>query len=310
MEKFGLYLGCNIPFKAPDIEQSFRKVLPALGIDIVDLEGASCCPAWGTAPSFDLDTWLTISGRNITLAEEQNANIVTGCNSCFGVLSEAKHMIEHKPGKKEIVNEKLAQIGRKYQGTAKIYHVAHVLYDIVGPEKIKENIKYSLEGLKIAVQPGCHILWPSDVMEVKEENPFFPTQLKELCQALGAETPHYSRLEDCCGMGAMRSTDQEKSFATLKRKLDSIKEEIDPDIIVTTCSSCYMQIDGSQKIFREKGIIDYSIPVFYYTQLLALAMGFDASQVAAINQTARDEIIKEIQSEKRKIQKCSCACSQ
>ena len=294
MEKFGLYLGCNIPFKAPDIEQSFRKILPELGVDIVDLEGASCCPAWGTAPSFDLDTWLAISGRNIALAEEQNAHIMTGCNSCFGVLSEAKHMIEHKAGKKEVVNEKLAQIGRKYQGTAKIYHVAHVLHDIVGVEKIKEKIKYNLEGLKIAVQPGCHILWPSDVMEVKEENPFFPTQLKELCEVLGAEVPHYSRLEDCCGMGAMRSTDQEKSFITLKRKLDSMKREIDPDLIVTTCSSCYLQLDGGQKILREKGEIDYSIPVFYYTQLLALCMGFEAAEVAAICEIPRDEIIQKI----------------
>ena len=294
MEKFGLYLGCNIPFKAPDIEQSFRRILPELGVDIVDLEGASCCPAWGTAPSFDLDTWLAISGRNIALAEEQNAHIVTGCNSCFGVLSEAKHMIEHKAGKKEVVNEKLAQIGRKYQGTAKIYHVAHVLHDIVGVEKIKEKIKYNLEGLKIAVQPGCHILWPSDVMEVKEENPFFPTQLKELCEVLGAEVPHYSRLEDCCGMGAMRSTDQAKSFITLKRKLDSMKEEIDPDLIVTTCSSCYLQLDGGQKILREKGEIDYSIPVFYYTQLLALCMGFEAAEVAAICEIPRDEIIQKV----------------
>ena len=294
MEKFGLYLGCNIPFKAPDIEQSFRKVLPELGVDIVDLEGASCCPAWGTAPSFDLDTWLAISGRNIALAEEQNAHIMTGCNSCFGVLSEAKHIIEHKAGKKEVVNEKLAQIGRKYQGTAKVYHVAHVLYDIVGVEKIKEKIKYNLEGLKIAVQPGCHILWPSDVMEVKEENPFFPTQLKELCEVLGAEVPHYSRLEDCCGMGAMRSTDQAKSFITLKRKLSSIKEEIDPDLIVTTCSSCYLQLDGGQKILREKGEIDYSIPVFYYTQLLALCMGFEAAEVAAICEIPRDEIIQKV----------------
>ena len=35
MEKYGLYLGCNIPFKAPDIEQSFRKVFPALGVEVV-----------------------------------------------------------------------------------------------------------------------------------------------------------------------------------------------------------------------------------------------------------------------------------
>lgn len=51
MHKYGLYLGCNIPFKAPDIEQSMRKVFPALGVEPVDLQGATCCPAWGTAPS-------------------------------------------------------------------------------------------------------------------------------------------------------------------------------------------------------------------------------------------------------------------
>ena len=138
-------------------------------------------------------------------------------------------------------------------------------------------------------------------MEVKEPNPFFPTMLKDLCQALGAETPHYSRLESCCGMGAMRSTDQEKSFMLVKEKLLSMKEEIDPDMIVTTCSSCYLQFDGAQKIFRDRGEIDFSIPVFYYTQLLALCMGFSPSEVAAICETPRDEIIAKIQSEERLI---------
>jgi heterodisulfide reductase subunit B len=302
MEKCGLYLGCNTPFKAPDIEQSFRRVFPALGVEPVDLEGATCCPAWGTAPSFDLDTWLAISSRNIVLAEEKGLDLMTGCNSCFGVLSEAKHMIDHKPGKKDVVNKNLAAIGRKYTGSAKVYHVAHVLHDMIGAEKITANLKYKLDGLKIAVQPGCHVLWPSDVMEVKEKNPFFPTQLVELCQALGADVPTYSRLADCCGMGAMRSTDQEKSFDLLKRKFDSIKEEADPDMIVTTCSSCYLQMDGAQKIFRERGLIDYEIPVFFYTQVLALAMDCDPAEVAAISETPREAIIAEIQSDKRKIQ--------
>jgi heterodisulfide reductase subunit B2 len=301
MEKCGLYLGCNIPFKAPDIEQSFRQVFPALGLEVVDLEGATCCPAWGTAPSFDLVTWLSISGRNITLAEGLGVDIMTGCNSCYGVMSEAKHFIEHDEGRKKLVNERLGLIGRTFKGTSTIYHVSQVLYDLIGPEKIRQNIKYSLKGLKIAVQPGCHQLWPSDVYAIKEDNPFFPTKLSELCKALGAEVPHYSRLEGCCGMGGMRTTDQEKSFGLFVDKIRSIKEEVDPDMIVTTCSSCFLQFDGAQKILRERGTIDFQIPVFYYTQLLALAMGFDPSQVAAISQTPRDGLIKEIQSESRLI---------
>ncbi len=299
MEQIGLYLGCNIPLKHPDIEQSFRKILPALGVEPVDLEGASCCPAWGTAPSFDLPTWCAVSSRNITIAEEKELDIITGCNSCFGILSEAKHFLED--GKlREKVNENLKAIDRTYQGTSDIYHVAQYLHRHVGAQKIKENLKYSLEGLKIATQTGCHTLWPSDVYKIAEENPYNPTILKDLCQATGAEVPHYSRLAGCCGMGGMRSTDAEKSLKIFKEKLLSIKEETDPDMIVTTCSSCFMQFDMSQQILKERDEIDFEpIPTFYYTQILALAMGFDPSQVAAISNIDRSNIVKEIQNETR-----------
>jgi len=301
MEKIGMYLGCNIPLKAPDVEQSFRKVFPPLGIEPVDLQGASCCPAWGTAPSFDLNTWCAISSRNITIAEAKGVDIMTGCNSCFGVLSEAKHFLENSEQRK-VVNASLATINREFKGTSDIYHVAHVLHRKVGVEKIKESLKYSLDGLKIAVQTGCHALWPSDVYKVKEDNPYHPTMLRELCEATGATVPHYSRLGSCCGMGGMRSTDAEKSLKLFREKLMSIKEETDADLIVTTCSSCFLQFDMSQPILKERGLIDFDpIPTFYYTQLLALAMGFDPSQVAAISQIDRSAIIGEIQSEKRLI---------
>jgi heterodisulfide reductase subunit B len=58
----------------------------------------------------------------------------------------------------------------------------------------------------------------------------------------------------------------------------------------------------SQPILKERGLIDFEpIPTFYYTQLLALAMGFDPTQVAALSQIDRSSIISEIQSEKRLI---------
>ncbi|OAG26872.1 CoB--CoM heterodisulfide reductase iron-sulfur subunit B family protein [Thermodesulfatator autotrophicus] len=299
MKTMGLFLGCNIPLKLPDIEQSFRKALPELGIDLVDLEGASCCPSWGTLPSFDLPTWLAVSARNITLAEAKDVDVVTGCNSCFGILAETKHIIEHDEEYRKAVQEKLALINREYKGTSQVYHVLHALYKFVGPEKINEKIKYTLKQLTIAIQVGCHALWPSKVMAIKEPNPFFPTILKELCEALEADVPHYSRIEACCGMGGMRSTNMEKSLGLLKEKLISIKEEIDADMIVVGCSSCYLQMDGGQKILRDRGEIDFEIPVFYYTQLLALCMGFDPKQVAAINEIPREEIIARIQSEER-----------
>ncbi len=298
MQKFGLFLGCNIPFKAPDIEQSIRKVMPALGIEPVDLTGASCCPAWGTAPSFDKGTWCALSCRNMAIAEELGVDIMTGCNSCFGILTEAKHFM-HDPETAEEATALLALTGREYTGKSDVYHVAHVLHNTVGVEKIASAVKFDLSGLTVATQTGCHVLWPTEAMHTKEENPFFPRMLSNLVKATGADAPHYSRIEACCGMGGMRTTSLDKSMKILAAKLLSMKEEINPDCIVTTCSSCYMQFDQSQKILREKGEIDFEIPVLYYTQFLALAMGFEAKEVAAISAMDRSAIISAIQNPAR-----------
>ena len=300
MQKIGLFLGCNIPFKAPDIEQSFRKIFPQLGIEPVDMVGASCCPAWGTAPSFDKGTWCALSCRNMSIAEEMGVDIMTGCNSCFGSLTEVKHFM-HDPEIAEEAFELLEHAGCTYKGTSDVFHVTHVLHRHVGVQTIAANLKFKQSGLKVATQTGCHILWPTKTMDVHEENPFFPKMLGELVEATGASAPHYSRIEACCGMGGMRTTNVEKSMSILAAKLKSMKEEIDPDVIVTGCSSCYMQFDQSQQTLREKGLIDFEIPVLYYTQFLALAMGFEAEEVAAISNMDRSGIIADIQNPARAV---------
>ena len=301
MQKFALFLGCNIPFKAPDIEQSIRQVCPPLGIEPLDMVGASCCPAWGTAPSFDKGTWCALSCRNMAIAEEMGVDIMTGCNSCFGILSEAKHFM-HDPEVAEEAHELLAHTGREYKGTSDIHHITHVLHEHVGAEKIAAALRYSQNGVTVAVQTGCHILWPTEVMTLREANPFFPRMLKDLVEATGASAPHYSRIEGCCGMGGMRTTNAEKSMRILGAKMRSMKEEIDPDVIVTGCSSCYMQFDQSQETLRKMGEIDFEIPVLYYTQFLALAMGFDPKEVAAISAMDRSGIIEKIQNPARAVQ--------
>ena len=292
--KFGLFLGCNITFNRPDVEQAMRKIFPALGVELDDLAGQSCCPTWGTMPSIDDVSWCAVAARNLCLGEEKGIDLMTACNTCYASLNEARHKMLKNPEIMNGVNEILAKIGKKYEGKAKCRHVAWVLYKDVGLEKLRESIKYSLDGLTIAVQPGCHFLWPSEVYPDKEKDPFNPVVLRELCEALGAEAPYYTKLIDCCGIGALRSTDPEKSFALAKDKLECIKEELDADLIVAGCCSCMIQFDDVQDKLRKEGKINFSIPVLHYVQLLAICMGFDPQQVAGICVTPRDEIIKRI----------------
>ena len=111
--KYSLFLGCVIPNRYPTLEKASRVVIKELGADLIDMEGASCCPAPGVFRGVDDHVWNLIGSRNITIAEGNNADIVTLCNGCYGSLGEVDHNMKHKPKLRNMINEDLKQIGVK-----------------------------------------------------------------------------------------------------------------------------------------------------------------------------------------------------
>jgi len=295
--KIGFFVGCNTAYNRPDLEQAVRYAMPALGVELDNLDGQSCCPSWGTLPSVDPAAWCALSARNHTLAEAKGLDILTVCGSCYGSLAEAKYKMDHDPELKAKANELLKEVGREYKGTSDIRLSFYYLFNEIGVDKIKEALKYKLDGLTIALQPGCHSLWPSEVYFDKEESTFKPRVLKEMVEALGATVGDYTRLLDCCGMGAMRSTDMGKSLGLFKKKLDCIKQEVNPDLIVAGCSSCMIQFDTAQKMLQQDKKIRYEIPVMHYMQLLALCLGADPAQVVGLAQTDVKSFIEKFRKE-------------
>lgn len=280
--RIGFFIGCNVAFNRPDLEFAVRFALPRLGVEVDDLEGQSCCPTWGTMPSIELIGWCALAARNLALAEKKGLDLVTVCSTCYGSLTRARKIILSDAKIKRKVDEILKEIGKEYQGKSKPRHIVYFLHRDVGPAKIEEAVKIKLHGLKIALQPGCLTLWPSRIYEEREADTFHPTALKELCEALGATAPYYSRLLDCCGMGGLRSIDLSKSLVLVERKLRAIKEEINPHLIVTGCSSCLLQFDMAQEFLLNRQRIHFKIPVLHYVQLLAVCLGADLEKVAAM----------------------------
>ena len=117
MKRFAFFPGCLIPARHPAMEFAIRNTLPKLGIELVDLEGASCCPDPIYFKSKDKLSWLSVAARNLCLAEDLGLDIVTNCSGCTATLSETYHLLADEPELKEQVNERLAKIGRTYKGT-------------------------------------------------------------------------------------------------------------------------------------------------------------------------------------------------
>ncbi|WP_457556967.1 CoB--CoM heterodisulfide reductase subunit B [Candidatus Harpocratesius sp.] len=272
-----MYLGCVIPNRYPFIDAATRSVLNALKVGVVELEGAGCCPAPGVFRSFDIDTWLTLGARNITIAEDIKRNLCIMCNGCYGTLNDVNTELKHNSKKRDFVNNKLKEIGKEFKGTVEAEHLVWVLYHDVGIEKIKKMITRKL-GLKVAVHYGCHILKPTHNKPWKDDFEK-PTFLDELVELTGCTSVDYRDKLMCCGAGGgLRGSEKEVSLDFTRDKLESMRKA-GVDIIVDCCPFCHLQFDLGQmeinSIYKDQISAPFSIPVIYITQLLGLAMGID-----------------------------------
>jgi heterodisulfide reductase subunit B len=286
--KYGLFLGCNVPAIRPDVERAIRLTMPKLGVELVDLEGAACCPAFGTFPSADENAALAVNAWNLSIAEENGVDLLAECGSCYSVLSEGRHKLAEHEEERKKANELLSKAGKHFEGKAKVRHIIDVLYNEVGTKKISSTITKTLEGLNAVIQYPCHTLFPSKVLGY--DDPGRPHMLGDLVEALGAKVQTFSRELRCCGgAGGFSARAHLDAVKYTKKKLDSIKEETSADLMVVSCITCLMYLDKTQQELSKDGNV-YSIPVFDYNQILALCMGFDPKEVASISFIPRDSI--------------------
>lgn len=274
MAKYALFLGCIAPLRYPGIESATRAVLQNLDVDFEDLEGASCCPAPGVIKSFDRETWIALGARNLALAEEKGADIITICNGCYGSLFEAAVELNGNPQKLEEANKILASINRKYNGTTKVRHFAELLYREVGIDKISASVKHKQNNLRAAVHYGCHFLKPSKMKKI--DDPEHPKMLDELVEATGAQSVWYKDKQMCCGAGGgLRARTKEVALKMTAEKIENIKNA-GCNCIVNICPFCHLQFDIGQ---GELGKGKEGIPIIHLSQLLAIAFGLPSDKL-------------------------------
>lgn len=269
MKKYALFLGCNTPTKVPQYELSARWVASRLGIELVDIEEMVCCGS--NQMNLSLESGLLLSAMNLALAELHSLDIVTLCAACTGTLSEAIGKLRDRKVSEEI-NKRLSTIGLHYQGNIKVKHFSRVIYEDIGLERIKKEVKRDLSKLTLAPHYGCHFLKPKAIYEGFDE-PENPQALHSLVKATGAQPIRYETLLLCCG-GKTFPNAPDLTYSLIGIKMENLHNRR-VDGLVLQCQSCYLMYGAQQKNASEKLGRRYNLPVILYPQLLGLALGAD-----------------------------------
>ncbi|MGQ4872707.1 MAG: CoB--CoM heterodisulfide reductase iron-sulfur subunit B family protein [Promethearchaeia archaeon] len=271
--EYNVFLGCVIPARLPFLEASARKVFEKLGIVLKDIDGFSCCPDPTGVELIDHKTWLTLGARNLSLCNKNGRNVISFCSGCVETLKGINYFINKDENLSREINEILEKIGKHYDGKTEVKHFAQVIYENL--DKVKELVKYPLEGFKIAVHYGCHYLRPSEI--IQWDDPFEPTTIDEIIKVLGAESINYNLKLECCG-NPVEKSDPELSLLMIENKLRSIVEA-GANCVVVVCPACYQQFDFKQRDLNKKEGNHFNIPVFYLSELMALAFGYDPGEL-------------------------------
>ncbi len=267
------YPGCTVKATAIRDEKASLAVLEALGFKIVEVEDWVCCGAVYNLPR---DTVIqavapirTLIRAESTMRKHKTSEILlTLCSMCNHVLKMADNMYRSDPDVAYKLDVYLSD-EPNYEGKLKIMHFLEILRDLVGYDKIKEKVRRSLGGLKVASFYGCLLLRPREVAIDDSEDPIV---IEEIMIQLGADPVDYPYRNECCGSYNVVRTPE----YVWDRTKDIVESANDygAEIIVTTCPLCAYNLEEGQKR-RKKELKGREIPILYVSELVAYAFGLD-----------------------------------
>jgi len=270
--KYAYFPGCVAQGACRELYQSTAALTQALGIELVELKQAACCGS-GT---FKEDSQLledTVNARNIALAEELGLPLLTHCSTCQGVIGHVDDRLKrcqtHQPDYLNQVNGLLQQQGcSPYRGSTQVRHLLYALVMDYGLAEIRQQVTRSLKGLKCAAFYGCYLLRGQPLIE---DDPFNPTAMERLFQAVGATPINYPGRTQCCGW-PLSSYATPESFRMAGKHLKAAIAA-GADCLVTPCPLCHLNLDSRQPEVAAVIGESLGLPVLHLPQLVALALG-------------------------------------
>ncbi|MDR2800315.1 MAG: CoB--CoM heterodisulfide reductase iron-sulfur subunit B family protein [Desulfovibrio sp.] len=268
---FGYFPGCSGLGTSLEYERSTRAVCRELGLTLWDIPDWNCC---GSTPAHTVDPVLSAALSARVFAQGETVGIrdvLTPCPSC---LSNLRNALEHMED--DLFAARVEALTRRpLEAGHGVKSVLQVIVEDLGLDKVRERVRRPLTGLKAVPYYGCLLTRPEKIMRF--DDPENPQSLDLLLQALGAQVLPFPLKVDCCG-GSLGIPARD-SVPRLAGRILELAGELGADVVVVACPLCQMNLDLRQGQIRARGL-DYTIPVPYFTQLMAYAFGLGDDEAA------------------------------
>lgn len=263
------YPGCTLKKNAKNLETSALAISKELGIEMVELPRWNCC---GTVYSLASDDLMRQAApiRNLIRVQELGENkVVTLCSMCYNTLKRSNLKFRNAEEDLATLND-FMYLEEDYKGNVEVFHLLELLKNDIGFDKIAEKVKKPLNGLKVAPYYGCLLIRPKEVgLDDMEE----PRILHSLLESIGAEVIDFPLKTECCG--AYQTVGNKGVVADRTYNILTSAQSRGAEAVALSCPLCDFNLDHRQKEVVDKYSDFSTIPVFYFTQLLAIAFGLE-----------------------------------
>lgn len=260
---FSYFPGCTLKTKGRQLDQYARRAAEALGFTLRELDDWQCCGAVYPMARDEIATRLS-SVRALAAADERGEKLVTLCSACHHVIKRVNGDLQRDEDMRWKVQNYL-KLQTPYTGQTEVLHYLEVLRDTIGFDELAKKVTNPLTGRKIGAYYGCLLLRPS--RELGFDDPENPTILEDFIRAIGAEPVVYARRNECCGG---YTTLENRAYAQKQaQKIIENAKSCGADTLITACPLCMYNLCENT---------DGSLPVVYFTELLAQALGVKEEQ--------------------------------
>ena len=260
--RYAFYPGCTLHSTGLEYGRSTAAVCRALNLELVEIDDWNCCGA-SSAHSLDRELADALPARDILQAQTIGCDVAVPCAACYGRLSSSYRRLEQNAAFRERME---ALAGRRFEGHARPRSLLEIVLSDIPEEEIKASVRRRLTGLRPVAYYGCLLLRPPEIAGGWDDTEH-PVRLNGLMDALGAAAQPWTYATDCCG--ASMTLNRSDLVIELVGRLVEGAEEAGANCIVTACPLCQANLDGRQGGRRER------MPVFYFTELLGLALGIE-----------------------------------